>query len=216
MRIRQTQPRNPRRRRTAQGESRRAGRGGAAMSGDGQHLEAWKKAGECRDFPQPWSDYLWSLEFDHRPSDAKAFIRRLLGSTFFLVENILPKKRSSLTAPTTQRRNPPTRTAIAPNLLTFYFLQIRTAGSFDKEPAIILLSAATNAVCGADIGIIYFGDHERFILRDSPPARPYCLSASSEASRPSSCSTMWACMFSSILTVRRKTTRLATIPASGR
>ena len=76
------------------------------MSGDGQHLEAWKKAGECRDFPQPWSDYLWSLEFDHRPSDAKAFIRRLLGSTFFLVENILPKKRSSLTPPTAQRRNP--------------------------------------------------------------------------------------------------------------
>ena len=31
------------------------------MSGDGQRLEAWKKAGECRDFPQPWSDYLWSL-----------------------------------------------------------------------------------------------------------------------------------------------------------
>ena len=43
------------------------------MSGDGQRLEAWKKAGECRDFPQPWSDYLWSLEFEHRPGDAKAF-----------------------------------------------------------------------------------------------------------------------------------------------
>ena len=38
------------------------------MSGDGQHLEAWKKAGECRDFPQPWSDYLWSLEFEHVPA----------------------------------------------------------------------------------------------------------------------------------------------------
>ena len=47
------------------------------MSGDGQHLEARKKASECRDFPQPWSDYLWSLEFEHRPGDAKAFIRRL-------------------------------------------------------------------------------------------------------------------------------------------
>lgn len=46
------------------------------MSGDGQHLEARKKASECRDFPQPWSDYLWSLEFEHRPGDAKAFIRR--------------------------------------------------------------------------------------------------------------------------------------------
>lgn len=46
------------------------------MSGDGQHLEARKKAGECRDFPQPWSDYLWSLEFEHRPGDAKPFIRR--------------------------------------------------------------------------------------------------------------------------------------------
>lgn len=46
------------------------------MSGDGQHLEVWKKADECRDFPQPWSDYLWSLEFEHRPGDAKAFIRR--------------------------------------------------------------------------------------------------------------------------------------------
>lgn len=44
----------------------------------------------------------------------------------------------------------------------------------------------------------------------------YCLSVSSEASRSSSCSTMWSCMFSSILTARRKTTRLATIPASGR
>ncbi|EFR51092.1 hypothetical protein BBNG_01640 [Bifidobacterium bifidum NCIMB 41171] len=76
MRIRQTQPRHPRHRRTAQGESRRTGRGGAAMSGDGQHLEARKKASECRDFPQPWSDYLWSLEFEHRPGDAKAFIRR--------------------------------------------------------------------------------------------------------------------------------------------
>lgn len=43
------------------------------MSGDGQRLEAWKKAGECRDFPQPWSDYLWSLEFERRPGDAKAF-----------------------------------------------------------------------------------------------------------------------------------------------
>lgn len=43
------------------------------MSGDGQRLEAWKKAGECRDFPQPWSDYLWSLEFEHHPGDAKAF-----------------------------------------------------------------------------------------------------------------------------------------------
>ena len=46
------------------------------MSGDGQHLEARKKASECRDFPQPWSDYLWSLEFEHRPGDAKPFIRR--------------------------------------------------------------------------------------------------------------------------------------------
>ena len=44
----------------------------------------------------------------------------------------------------------------------------------------------------------------------------YCLSVSSEANRSSSCSTMWSCMFSSILTARRKTTRLATIPASGR
>lgn len=43
------------------------------MSGDGNRLEEWKKAGECRDFPQPWSDYLWSLEFEHRPDDAKAF-----------------------------------------------------------------------------------------------------------------------------------------------
>ena len=43
------------------------------MSGDGNRLEDWKKAGECRDFPQPWSDYLWSLEFEHRPDDAKAF-----------------------------------------------------------------------------------------------------------------------------------------------
>lgn len=28
------------------------------MSGDGNRLEEWKKAGECRDFPQPWSDYV--------------------------------------------------------------------------------------------------------------------------------------------------------------
>ena len=32
-----------------------------------------------------------------------------------LVENILPGKRSSLTPSTTQRRNPPTKTAIAPH-----------------------------------------------------------------------------------------------------
>ena len=216
MRIRQTQPRHPRHRRTAQGESRRTGRGGAAMSGDGQHLEARKKASECRDFPQPWSDYLWSLEFEHRPGDAKPFIRRFAAVCLSWSKISYPKSALLLLPQQPNGETPPTRTAIAPNFLTFYFLQIRTAGSFDKEPAIILLSAATNAVCGADIGIIYFGDHERFILRDSPPARPYCLSASSEASRPSSCSTMWACMFSSILTVRRKTTRLATIPASGR
>ena len=109
----------------------------------------------------------------------------LCGCLLILVENILPKKRSSLTPPTTNGETPPTRTAIAPNYLTFYFLQIRTAGSFDlgagppqpttsfdKEPAIILLSAATNAVCGADIGIIDFGNHERFILHDSPQLDP--------------------------------------------
>ena len=94
------------------------------------------------------------------------------GCLLILVENILPKKRSSLTPPTTNGETPPARTAIAPNYLTFYFLQIRTAGSFDKEPAIILLSAATNAVCGADIGIIDFGNHERFILHDSPQLDP--------------------------------------------
>ena len=60
------------------------------------------------------------------------------GCLLILVENILPKKRSSLTPPTTNGETPPARTAIAPNYLTFYFLQIRTAGSFDKAPAIIL------------------------------------------------------------------------------
>ena len=105
MRIRQTQPRHPRRRRTAQGESRRAGRGGAAMSGDGQHLEAWKKADECRDFPQPWSDYL--VAGVRAPSRRREGVHQALcGCLLILVENILPKKRSSLTPPTTQRRNP--------------------------------------------------------------------------------------------------------------
>ena len=141
----------------------------------------------------------------------EAVHQALCGCLLILVGNILPKKRSSPTPPTTQRRNPPTKTAMAPNFLTFYFLEIRTAGSFDKEPAIILLSAATNAVCGADIGIIDFGNHERFILHDSPQLNPTACRLP-----PSSCSTMWACMFSSILTVRRKTTRLATMPASGR
>ena len=39
----------------------------------------------------------------------------LCGCLLILVENILPKKRSSPTPPTTQRRNPPTKTAIAPH-----------------------------------------------------------------------------------------------------
>ena len=39
----------------------------------------------------------------------------LCGCLFILVENILPGKRSSLTPSTTQRRNPPTKTAIAPH-----------------------------------------------------------------------------------------------------
>ena len=172
MRIRQTQPRHPRRRRTAQGESRCAGKGGAAMSGDGQHLEAWKKAGECRDFPQPWSDYLWSLEFEHRPGDAKPFIRRFAAVCLSWSKISYPKSALLLLPQQPNGETPPTRTAIAPNYLTFYFLQIRTAGSFDKEPAIILLSAATNAVCGADIGIIDVGNHERFILHDSPQLDP--------------------------------------------
>ena len=172
MRIRQTQPRHPRRRRTAQGESRCAGKGGAAMSGDGQHLEAWKKASECRDFPQPWSDYLWSLEFEHRPGDAKPFIRRFAAVCLSWSKISYPKSALLLLPQQPNGETPPTRTAIAPNYLTFYFLQIRTAGSFDKEPAIILLSAATNAVCGADIGIIDFGNHERFILHDSPQLDP--------------------------------------------
>ena len=173
MRVRQTQPRHPRRRRTAQGEDRRVGGGGgAAMSGDGQRLEAWKKAGECRDFPQPWSDYLWSLEFEHRPGDAKAFIRRFAAVCLSWSKISYPKSALLLLPQQPNGETPPTRTAIAPNFLTFYFLQIRTAGSFDKEPAIILLSAATNAVCGADIGIIDFGNHERFILHDSPQLDP--------------------------------------------
>lgn len=152
--------------------SRRAGRGGAAMSGDGQHLEAWKKADECRDFPQPWSDYLWSLEFEHRPGDAKPFIRRFAAVCLSWSKISYPKSALLLLPQQPNGETPPTRTAIAPNFLTFYFLQIRTAGSFDKEPAIILLSAATNAVCGADIGIIDFGNHERFILHDSPQLDP--------------------------------------------
>ena len=61
------------------------------MSGDGQHLEAWKKAGECRDFPQPWSDYLWSLEFEHRLGDAKPFIRRFAAVCLSWSETSYPK-----------------------------------------------------------------------------------------------------------------------------
>lgn len=61
------------------------------MSGDGQHLEAWKQAGECRDFPQPWSDYLWSLEFEHRPGDAKPFIRRFAAVCLSWSETSYPK-----------------------------------------------------------------------------------------------------------------------------
>ena len=118
----------------AQGESRCAGKGGAAMSGDGQHLEAWKKAGECRDFPQPWSDYLWSLEFEHRPGDAKPFIRRFAAVCLSWSKISYPKSALLLLPQQPNGETPPTRTAIAPNYLTFYFLQIRTAGSFDKEP----------------------------------------------------------------------------------
>lgn len=82
MRIRQTQPRHPRHRRTAQGESRRTGRGGAAMSGDGQHLEARKKASECRDFPQPWSDYLWSVPATRRRSSGALRLFAYLGRKY--------------------------------------------------------------------------------------------------------------------------------------
>ena len=56
--------------------------------------------------PQPWSDYLWSLEFEPPSRRREAVHQALCGCLLILVENILPKKRSSLTPPTTQRRNP--------------------------------------------------------------------------------------------------------------
>ena len=57
---------------------------------------------------------------DHRVFDVEKPVeypvhQALCGCLFILVENILPGKRSSLTPPTTQRRNPPTKTAIAPH-----------------------------------------------------------------------------------------------------
>lgn len=128
MRIRQTQPRHPRRRRTAQGESRRAGRGGAAMSGDGQHLEAWKKADECRDFPQPLSDYLWSLEFEHRPGDAKPFIRRFAAVCLSWSETSYPKSALLLLPQQPNGETPPTKTAIAPNFFHLPFPSNKNGG----------------------------------------------------------------------------------------
>ena len=57
---------------------------------------------------------------DHRVFDVEKLVeypvhQALCGCLFILVENILPGKRSSLTPSTTQRRNPPTKTAIAPH-----------------------------------------------------------------------------------------------------
>ena len=84
------------------------------MSGDGQHLEARKKASECRDFPQPWSDYLWSLEFEHRPGDAKPFIRRFAAVCLSWSETSYPKSALLLLPQRFNNEPPPTKTTTAP------------------------------------------------------------------------------------------------------
>lgn len=43
--------------------------------------EAWKNMGCCADFPQPWADLMWGLEFEdkHPLSDRRA--RRYASTT---------------------------------------------------------------------------------------------------------------------------------------
>ena len=35
--------------------------------------EAWKNMGCCADFPQPWADLMWGLEFEDKHPLARVF-----------------------------------------------------------------------------------------------------------------------------------------------
>ena len=79
VRLRPAQPSHPRHRPGENRPCRRQGipRGGQAMTGMADAAprspEAWKSMGCCADFPQPWADLMWGLEFEDTHPLARVF-----------------------------------------------------------------------------------------------------------------------------------------------
>ncbi len=112
--------------------SRNPGHTSSARRRPGHTRGASFRSGSIGACPRTWahmdledgSGAQWRVDdarvLDHRVFDVEKPVeypvhQALCGCLFILVENILPGKRSSLTPSTTQRRNPPTKTAIAPH-----------------------------------------------------------------------------------------------------